>query len=385
MPIPSSPQPRRVVVVGGGIAALEVVLALRDLAADRLEVCLVAPDVHFTLRPMAVARPFSRGSVGRLPLDRFMTEQGGRLKTATVVSVDAAARTVVCDDGRSEPYDELVLALGARAEKAFEHALTFGLGEDRDALSGVLADLEQGYSQSVAFVVPAGCTWSLPLYELALMTAEELRGMCRDGVAIHVVTPERAPLEAFGPEVAAEVAALLAEAGIALHTGVEAEVRHGAVALGPGEQLPVDAVVALPTLIGPHLPGVPRDAEGFIPVDGLGRVRGLPGVHAVGDATAGAVKQGGVASQQADLVAEDIAAAAGVEVTPTPQAPVLRGRLLTGRGERALEEGGTPVTTDGGVLPVWWPAAKVVARHLGPYLERTGLVELPVRGGGHRG
>lgn len=78
-----------VVVVGGGIAALECVLALHDLAADRLDVCLVAPDVFFTLPPMAVARPFSRGTTGRLPLDRFMNEHGGRLHTATATRVDA--------------------------------------------------------------------------------------------------------------------------------------------------------------------------------------------------------------------------------------------------------------------------------------------------------
>jgi hypothetical protein len=42
------------------------------------------------------------------------------------------------------------------------------------------------------------------------------------------------------------------------------------------------------------------------------------------------VKQGGIATQQADAVAKSIAALAGAPVTPEPLRPVLRGLLLTG-------------------------------------------------------
>ena len=48
--------------------------------------------------------------------------------------------------------------------------MTFGGGADPVDLNGILADLDQGYSSSVAFVVPKGASWPLPLYELALMT-----------------------------------------------------------------------------------------------------------------------------------------------------------------------------------------------------------------------
>ena len=58
--------------------------------------------------------------------------------------------------------------------------------------------------------MPAGSTWPLPLYELALMLAERAYEMGAE-VELHLVTPEAAPLEIFGAEASREVAALLAD------------------------------------------------------------------------------------------------------------------------------------------------------------------------------
>ena len=58
--------------------------------------------------------------------------------------------------------------------------------------------------------------------------------------------------------------------------------------------------------------------RGFLPVDTHGRVAGVPGVYAAGDATDFDIKQGGIACQQADAAAEAIAADAGVAIDPAP-------------------------------------------------------------------
>src|SRR4051812_33266577 len=56
----------RVVVLGGGVAGLEVVLALRALAEERVALDVLAPEPHFWYRPLAVAEPLSRaGPKGR--------------------------------------------------------------------------------------------------------------------------------------------------------------------------------------------------------------------------------------------------------------------------------------------------------------------------------
>lgn len=199
--------PRRIVIVGGGIAALEAVLALHDLADAQLRVTVIAPEPAFTLRPLDVARPFARGHAGQLDLAGFMADHGGRFRRTAALSFDTERRAVRCATGPDEPYDALIVAVGAPARPAFEHVLTFGA--DPLAFGGLLADLEQGCSRSVAFVVPKGCSWPLPLYELALMTAEEVWGMGMDGVQMHLVTPDLAPLDIFGAEVSASVAELL--------------------------------------------------------------------------------------------------------------------------------------------------------------------------------
>jgi sulfide:quinone oxidoreductase len=123
-------------------------------------------------------------------------------------------------------------------------------------------------------------------------------------------------------------------------------------------------------LEGRRLTGVPADAGDFIPVDGHGRVTGLEHVYAAGDGTAFPIKQGGLATQQADAVAETIAAAAGAPVTPEPFRPVLRGVLLTGGDDRFMRfdvaggRGDPEVATHA----LWWPPTKIAGRYLAPFL-----------------
>jgi hypothetical protein len=77
-------EPLRVVVVGGGAAALEATLALRALAADRVCVELLAPEGDFTYRPLAVAEPFRVGQVRQFSLERLVEETGARLHEGTL-------------------------------------------------------------------------------------------------------------------------------------------------------------------------------------------------------------------------------------------------------------------------------------------------------------
>lgn len=369
-----------VVVGGGGVAGIETVLALHRLAEGRLDVTLVAPETDFHLRPLAVAVPFSRGHVTRLPLADLMAEHRGRFVRGALQRVDADARTITLTTGDEIAYDTLVLAPGAAAKPAFLHALTFGAHPT--ALNGILADLEHGWSRSVAFIVPRGCTWPLPLYELALMTAEDVWSMNVDDAEVHVMTPEREPLEIFGAEASAAVRALLDHARISLHCGVSARVPYsGTVEIGPGRELAVDCAVALPSLEGPEIDGIPSSANGFIPVDDAGLVNGLEHVYAVGDATDRPIKQGGLACQQADVTAAHIAAAAGAPVEVPRLGQVLRGRLLTGSDDRFLRrapgEAGGVVTGES----LWWAPTKVGGRYLSPYLLAKNAVHLPQRAG----
>ncbi|MGH2882059.1 MAG: NAD(P)/FAD-dependent oxidoreductase, partial [Solirubrobacteraceae bacterium] len=330
-------RPQQVLVAGGGVAGLEAVLALRDLAGDRVELTLLSPDTEFVYRPMAVAEPFGRGHADRHPLADIATDVHAELIRGALAEVDPVGRTALTSTGRSLAYDALLVAVGAGSEPAFRRVLTWTPETDAELFGGLLRDLDEGYVKRVAFVVPPGVAWALPAYELALMTAWQAWGMGHDDVKVTVYTPEDAPLGLFGTRATAAVRHDLEEAGVEAETGAyvtEDPLAPGQFILHPGER-PLDAerVVALPRAAGPHLRGLPWNARGFVPTDLYGRVPDVEAVWAAGDAIAFPVKQGGLASQQADAAAESIAAYAGADVEPRPFRPVLRGMMLTGRGK----------------------------------------------------
>lgn len=374
----------RVVIAGGGVAALGALLALRDLAGDLVEIALVAPEEKFSYRPLSVAQPFSLGHPTHYPLDELADELGAHLVPDTVAEVAANAKVVHCGGGITVPYDALILALGAQASRAYPTGTSFAGGDDaQEAVHGLLADLEQGYGRRVAFVAPTAVAWTLPLYELAIMTARELWSMGMDGVRFTLVTPEPRPLAAFGPIASAAIADLLERERIGFEGSAYADVRDGSIVLGPdGRRLEVDRVVSLPRLSGPGLPGVPHDADGFIPVDPHGGVLRLADVYAAGDVTDFPIKQGGLATQQADAVAEAIAARAGAPVVPAPFRPVLRGVLMTGGPARFMSRDIAGGDGDGtfAAQSLWWPPTKIAGRYLAPYLYGRDEAEL-VRAG----
>jgi sulfide:quinone oxidoreductase len=364
----------RVVIAGGGVAALECLMALRDLGGpDHLPIQLVAADEAFTYRPLQIAEPFSLGTARRHPLSRVAGDFGADLVIDAVVEVRGERRQAICASGAVLDYDALVLAPGARREPAYEHAITFGADPSHGALHELLIALEDGRVKDVAFVVPPDIAWSLPLYELALMTARDLMARGIHDVHLSLVTPESRPLAIFGPQVSGAVSGLLDAAGVDFVGGSYADVRRGAIRLEPGGRtMEIDEAIALPVLRGPTIAGVPADRAGFIPTDPFGAVAGLPGVFAAGDATTFPVKQGGLAAQQADAVAQSVAAALGAPLAPRPFRPVLRGLLFAGDEDRFLRSsigGGEGDGTSSGAA-LWWPPSKIAGLYLAPYLYR---------------
>ncbi len=380
---------KRVVIVGGGVAALEAVLALHELAGHIVEMTLVAPDPQFVYRPVTVAEAFDRGEARTYSIVELVAGKvGGKIVPATLAEVLVDEQAILTTTGERINYDALVIATGAIMKEALPGALTFHGRADVPALRQLLDDLSDERAQSIAFALSAGRTWPLPLYELAMLTAGWVRDHSLDA-QVMLVTPEEEPLELFGSSGA--IASMLAERGIEVRSSsLASRFSDRTLVLAGGGKIHVDRVVTLPQLEGPRIPGLPHDTHGFIPVDAHGRVVDLPGVYAAGDATSFPLKQGGLAAQQADAVAEAIAADAGVPITPAPFVPVLRGLLLTGgapiylRSEPqrlsrpatvAIEAGSARWKARAAALSgsqaLWWPPAKIAGRYLAPYLAST--------------
>ena len=356
----------RVLIAGGGVAALEATLALQSLAAARVAVDVVTPDVDFVYRPLAVAEPFLYGEVRRFPLERLVMAAGGKLKNGTVVSVDAHEHSIRTSDERLR-YDVLLLALGARSITAVPGALTFRGPEDSELVSHLLDEALRGDVRRIAFAVPAGATRPLPLYELALETRIFLSDRGVGGVDVVIATAEPAPLALFGRSVSGAMEELLETWQVELMAGcAPIGVNGSRLELQSGLFVEAERFVAIAGLEGHRLAGVPCDEDGFVETDGNARVLGLDDVYAAGDMTSFPIKLGGIASEQADCAAEAIAARAGVPLEPSLFQPVVRAQLITGMFPRYLrsDSDASPM----GTQPPWGPPQKIVGRYLTPFL-----------------
>ena len=364
--------PMHVVIAGGGVAGLEAVMALRDLAGSRVRITLLDPADNFVYRPLSVGEPFALGAPRATSLARFAHDFDCELVHDVVAEVTPELHTVSLQGGDELHYDKLVVALGARRDAAFDHATTFRGQEDVETLHGFVQDVEQGYVKSVAFVVPAGVSWSLPLYELALMTARRAYEMNIE-LEISFVTPEERVLPLFGPRASADVQAMLADAGIDVRCGYTPEVpRKGVVMLHPSaDWIEADRIIALPRVRGRRIPGLPSVDDGFLPIDSFGRIPRVKDVYAAGDGANFPVKQGGIATQQADVLAAHIAREAGVPIDVRPFRAVLRGQLLTGekphfmRHDLHAQGAGSDLSTP---HLLWWPPTKIAGRYLAGYV-----------------
>jgi sulfide:quinone oxidoreductase len=369
-----STQRLRVLIAGGGIAALEAVLALRELAGERISATLLAPNEEVLYRPMTVREPFSYAEAGRYELAPIARELGAELVVDRLDRVDRERQTVHTEGGLELPYDALIVALGAQPRPRYAHAIAIDDRSMDETLHGLIQDLEGGYLRSIAFLIPERIAWQLPAYELALMTAGRAFDSEAD-VAITIVTAEPTPLALFGETVSSRVAELLGAAGVETLTSSTAETpRSGEVLIEPGgRRLQAQRVIGLPELYGPAVRGLPAGEHGFLAIDEHCRVRDAGPVFAAGDATDSPVKHGGLSTQQADAAAEAIAALAGVPLEPQPLRPVLHAMLLTdGRPLYLTAEvdGTRALSSEVSETPTWSPPTKIAARFLGPYLER---------------
>lgn len=360
-------------IAGAGIAGVEAALALRDLAGDLVEVEMRDPRREFAFRPFAVGEPYGAARIFRYATESLAARCGASFHADGIVSIEPDRRLATTRDGERLPYDYLLLATGVRMLWAVPGAVTFWGVADEGQVGDVVADLRAGRLHSLVFTMPGGCSWALPLYELALFAASELaRVGCRTHLT--VVTPEDAPLELFGRRAGEQMGHMLKERGIDVVAGAHpVAFDAGRLRIAPGEGVEADAVISLPRLEGRRVVGIPHDSDGFVGVDEHGRANGVERVFAVGDVTAFPIKQGGIATQQADAAAGLIASECGADADPEPFDPILRGVLWTGREPRYLY--GRPTGGHGEVSSLseepQWPAqnGKVIGRYLTSFID----------------
>ena len=155
-PTPTDREEMRVVIVGGGVAALEALIALRALAPGRIAPVLISATDKFVYRPMLVGEPFGHERARHFSL--------ARSAVSSVPSSSSTVCTRCCPwTGQSGPARACgrvrVAATGHRSAprvRAFEHGVTFEREVSPEDFDDVLAELTDGTAPHVAIVVPDG-------------------------------------------------------------------------------------------------------------------------------------------------------------------------------------------------------------------------------------
>ncbi|MEU6035127.1 FAD-dependent oxidoreductase [Actinomadura sp. NPDC047616] len=222
----------RVIVVGGGLAGVRAVEALRRKGHEG-EVILVSAERH---------RPYDRPPLSKAVLagdadDTTVEVDWDDLRCETLLGERATALrpgdprggTVVTTAGELE-FDGLVIATGATPVTLPGHGAQHVLRTIDDA-----RDLRARLTPGVRLVI-VGAGW---------IGAEVATTAARKGCSVTVVEAADAPLSgAIGPEVGALTARWYGEAGVELRTGVKvAAVEPGSLLLADGDRVAADAIV----------------------------------------------------------------------------------------------------------------------------------------------
>jgi sulfide:quinone oxidoreductase len=312
----------RVLVLGGGFAALETAFLLRMRLHDQVDITLVSDSDRFIFRPNSIYVPFGADphslfvDLGKPLARRHIAFEQGRVE-----EVDPDSRLVTLADGQRFGYDKLVIATGAdtHAEEVpglAEHAATIWTPESmlgvRKSFNEVRDRAKRGERQRVLFLVPPNNKCSGPLYEIVFMLETWLRRQgAREHVDIAWSTYEHSYIQAFGPRLHELVTEEFRERGIDGHTEeATTEVRPGEVRYADGQSREYDHLIAFPPYVSAvRYAALPSDDRGFLRTDLETRlVSGHDDIYAPGDAGDFPIKQAFLAFLQADAVADHIAA-----------------------------------------------------------------------------
>jgi NADPH-dependent 2,4-dienoyl-CoA reductase/sulfur reductase-like enzyme/nitrite reductase/ring-hydroxylating ferredoxin subunit len=231
--------PARIVVVGGGAAGFAAAEMLRREHFEG-SITMVSNDAAPPVDRPNLSKDYLAGSAPEewVPLrpDSFYAEEGIELRlNANVTAIDPGSRQVVVDGGSKLPYDRLLMATGAEPIRLSLPGMELPHVHTLRSLADSRAIIERAKAARRAVVLGASF--------IGLEVAASLRTR---GIEVHVVAPEKRPMErVLGPQMGDFVRALHEEHGVIFHledTPVRIDARR--VTLKSGGAIDADLVVA---------------------------------------------------------------------------------------------------------------------------------------------
>ncbi len=242
--------PSSVVIVGGGAAGLAAAYTLRREGYDG-PVTMISADESAPYDRPNLSKEFLAGHAPEewIPLrspEYYAEQKIDLVLNSKVTSLDAANRRIQTGDGRTYEFGALLLATGAEpvrltvpgASDSHPSTLTTGVPTPQVFYLRTFADSRAIIEKAASAkrVVVAGASF------IGLEVAASLR---ERGIEVHVVAPDKQPLErVMGPEVGQFIRRLHEEHGTVFHLGeTVARVDGQRVFLSGGASVEADFLV----------------------------------------------------------------------------------------------------------------------------------------------
>lgn len=275
----TSKQPQRIVIIGGGAAgfAAAEMLRRRNFAG---ELTILSADGDAPYDRPNLSKDYLAGTAEEawIPLrsQKYYAKKGIDLQLQTLASrIDTGARTVFTADGRSFPFDRLLIATGAEPIRlpipGADRANVFVLR----SLADSRAIIRSTQKAKTAVILGAGF--------IGLETAAALRAR---GLDVHVVAPDALPLEkVLGPQLGDFIRSLHEQNGVVFHLQTTAtRIDEQSVTLDNGQVVDADlAIVGVgvkPRITLAKEAGLATD-RGVVVNENL--ETSIPGIFAAGD------------------------------------------------------------------------------------------------------
>jgi NADH:ubiquinone reductase (H+-translocating) len=300
-------KPIRVVIIGGGFAAVQFAKTLRSkLRASDCEILLFNRENHMVFHPLLadVAGASINADAAAAPLRQMLPGVGCR--TERVQRIDVQASEIEFDDGNGVltrlHYDHVVLACGAESNLAIipgmtEHAFAFKVMRDAiDLRQHVVRQMEQAEASSdperrrwyLNFIVVgagfSGVEVAGEINELVRSSTRFYHNFREEDVVVTLVHSQDQILPEVAPKLRAFAQKKMEKAGITILLNTRAvAATHEGIELNSGRMLPGATIVCtIGTAISPLVQNLDVPKE-------RGRIRTIPEMRIEGQTNAWAI------------------------------------------------------------------------------------------------